>query len=236
MRSNEASALSALEAAQALATLKLRTEDLNNDKEAWGLMKLAKKDVRDLVLWRSCGGSGGLDSREAVVRQFEAAARRTTCDRNTVSQLTNGYDKITRRLTGGPPTRQRSGSPARTPSQYSQCWARPLLTGGEPQPGASGATSSSTPELGSTTVASASDLAQPVRLPFSIAPGSPLPAFPAMQCSAPPGLETQGLSADNWLHRVELDPVLSQPGQDTRQHIYKAQRALEQALITLRLG
>jgi hypothetical protein len=100
---------------------------------------------------------------------------------------------------------------------------------------ASGATSSSTPELGSTTVGSASDLAQSVRLPFSIAPGSPLPPFPAMQCSAPPGLETQGLSADNWLHMVELDPVHSQPGQAIHQQIYKAQRALEQALIALRL-
>ena len=66
----------------------------------------------------------------------------------------------------------------------------------------------------------------PGRMPFSFAPGS---------VQAPPGLESSSVSAVDWQHMVESDPVHAQPGQAVRQQILKAQRSLEQALMELDL-
>ncbi|CAE8643992.1 unnamed protein product, partial [Polarella glacialis] len=91
--SDQMAAASALEASEALAALRVPKDELR-DRETKELLKAAKKAVRDVVLWRCCGSANGLDSREALVRAFEAATRQTSCDENTVSQLTNGYRRI----------------------------------------------------------------------------------------------------------------------------------------------
>jgi hypothetical protein len=242
--SDEAAALSALEAAEALAALRVPKEDLRNKPVEKELLKAAKKDVRDFCLWRSCGKVGGLDSRESLVRQFVAATQETACDENTVSQLTNGWERITEQLAGGPAPRPRGGSPARN---------RPRQAGAQdeaeeaPQPATAVVASSSQshveqdpelpayipiPALGSTVVGSALGFGQWRRLPFSGAPKPSLPPSPAMQCLSPPGLESQTLSAGDWQSMVELDPVLPRPEQAVHQ-VYKAQKALEQALIAL---
>jgi hypothetical protein len=100
-RSDELVVASCLEAAEALAALGIRKEDVR-DRERKELLKSAKKAVRDVLLWRCTGNEMGLDSREALVRAFEEAVRHTNCCENTVSQLTNGYRRIREELAGGP--------------------------------------------------------------------------------------------------------------------------------------
>ena len=80
------------------------------EKELKEALKLAKKFVRDILLWRCTGNALGLDSREALIRAFEEACGHTHCDENTVSQLTNGYRRIREELAGGPPLRNRSAA------------------------------------------------------------------------------------------------------------------------------
>jgi hypothetical protein len=112
-RSDELVVASCLEAAEALAALGIRKEDVR-DRERKEALKAAKKAVRDVLLWRCTGNALGLDSREALVRAFEEACRHTHCDENTVSQLTNGYRRIREELAGGPPPKIRiATSPGR---------------------------------------------------------------------------------------------------------------------------
>ena len=111
-RSDELVVASCLEAAEALAALGIRKEDVR-DRERKEALKAAKKAARDILLWRCTGNSLGLDSREALVRAFEEAVRHTHCDENTVSQLTNGYRRIREELAGGPPPKRIAASPAR---------------------------------------------------------------------------------------------------------------------------
>jgi hypothetical protein len=113
-RSDELIVAACLEAAEALAALGVRKEDVR-DRERKELLKAAKKAVRDVILWRCTGNALGLDSREALVRTFEEACRHTHCDENTVSQLTNGYRRIREELSGRgpPPKKPRVTSPAR---------------------------------------------------------------------------------------------------------------------------
>ena len=114
-RSDELIVAACLEAAEGLAALGIRKEDVR-DRERKEALKAAKKACRDVLLWRCTGVALGLDSREALVRAFEEACRHTHCDENTVSQLTNGYRRIREELAGvpPPPKRRRSeGSPER---------------------------------------------------------------------------------------------------------------------------
>ena len=114
-RSDDLVSAGCVEAAEALAALGMRKEDLSSS-EAKEVLKAAKKEVRDVLLWRCCGNALGLDSREALVRAFEEACRHTNCDENTVSQLTNGYRRVKEELAGGPQpmTRRAVASPERT--------------------------------------------------------------------------------------------------------------------------
>ena len=100
---------SCLEAAEALASLGMRVKDVR-EKELKQALKLAKKIVRDILLWRCAGNALGLDSREALIRAFEAACCHTHCDENTVSQLTNGYRRILEELASGASVRNRSAA------------------------------------------------------------------------------------------------------------------------------
>ena len=118
-RSDELAVASCLEAAEALAALGMRKEDIR-DRERKEALKAAKKAVRDVLLWRCTGNALGLDSREALVRAFEDACRHTHCDENTVSQLTNGYRRIREELAGGPAPKNRiATSPARRTQEAS---------------------------------------------------------------------------------------------------------------------
>ena len=108
-RSDELVVASCLEAAEALAALGVRSKDVR-EKEMKAALKLAKKVVRDILLWRCTGNALGLDSREALIRAFAEACGHTHCDENTVSQLTNGYRRIREELAGGPPLRNRSAA------------------------------------------------------------------------------------------------------------------------------
>ena len=96
-RSNEHVVASCLEAAEALAALGNSNTNAHN-REQKEALKLAKKAVRDVLLWRCTGNALGLDSRDAMVRAFEETCHHTGCDGNTVSQLTNGYRKIVEEL------------------------------------------------------------------------------------------------------------------------------------------
>ena len=105
-RSDELVAASCLEAAEALAALGIRKEDVPRDRPRKQLLKRAKKAVREVLLWRCTGNALGLDSREALVRAFEEACRHATCDEDTVSQLTNGYLRMLDELAGGRPPKK----------------------------------------------------------------------------------------------------------------------------------
>ena len=112
-RSDELVTASCLEAAEALAALGIRKEDVR-ERERKEALKLAKKSVRDVLLWRCAGNALGLDSREGVVRACEEACRHTHVDENAVSQVTNGYRRVMEQLAGGSPPKKRiNTSPAR---------------------------------------------------------------------------------------------------------------------------
>ncbi len=97
---------SSLQAAEPLAALGMRSKDFR-EREQKEALKLAKKAVRDILLWRCTGNALGLDSREALIRTFEEACGHTHCDENTVSQMTNGYWRIRVEVAGGPPPNHR---------------------------------------------------------------------------------------------------------------------------------
>ena len=108
-RSDELAMASCLEAAEALASLCIKVKDVR-DPELKKALKLANKVVRDILLWRCAGNALGLDSREALIRAFEAACCHTHCDEHTVSQLTNGYRRILEELANGASVRNRSAA------------------------------------------------------------------------------------------------------------------------------
>ena len=107
-RSDELVAASCLEAAEALAALGIRKEDVR-ERERKEALKAAKKSVRDVLLWRCAGNALGLDSREGVVRACEEACRHTHVDENAVSQVTNGYRRVMEQLAGGSPIANLTG-------------------------------------------------------------------------------------------------------------------------------
>jgi hypothetical protein len=115
IRSNELAVAAALEAAQALAALTIRDPLLSRDKEKKEQLKAAKKVTRDALQWRVVSVVLGLDSQAALVRGHAAATRNTNCDENTVSQLTNGYLRLMKTISGAPPAKQRqvAASPER---------------------------------------------------------------------------------------------------------------------------
>ena len=98
---------SCIQAAEALVALGMRIQDVGA-KEKKEALKLGKKVVWDIHLWRCTGKVWALDSREALIRIFQEACGHTHCDVNTVSQLTNGYRRICEEPFGGPPLRNLS--------------------------------------------------------------------------------------------------------------------------------
>ena len=100
---------SCLKAAEALASLGMRVKDVR-EKELKQALKLAKKIVRDILLWRCAGNALGLDSREALIRAFEETCSHTHCDENTDSQLSNGYRRILEELARNTWVRNRSAT------------------------------------------------------------------------------------------------------------------------------
>ncbi len=84
---------SCLEAAEALASLGMRVKNVR-EIELKQALKLAKKIVRDILRWQCAGNDLGLDSRETLIRAFEAACSHTHSDEKTDSQLSNGYRRI----------------------------------------------------------------------------------------------------------------------------------------------
>ena len=98
-RSDELAQASCREAAEALATLGGRHEDLMNSDEKERL-KLAREATRLVLFWRSCGSALGLDSRGALVDCFELVTRYANCHHNTVNRLTNIWRSIKRMLRG----------------------------------------------------------------------------------------------------------------------------------------
>ena len=117
-RSEELAVASCLEAAEMLAALGVRKEELRGDRDKKEAVKAAKKAARDVLLWRSCGCELGLDNKDAMIRCFEEACRHTCCDDNTVSQLTNGFRRIIEELAGQPQvTEQLIAIIARSPSR-----------------------------------------------------------------------------------------------------------------------
>ena len=111
LQSEQMSAASAMEAGAALGSLRVPKGDLR-DGDFKELLKTVKRCVRNVLVWRCCGQSMGLDSKAAMLRNFTEATRQSDCDDNTVSQLQNGLRKI---IEGLPAlvSQQRSGSPAR---------------------------------------------------------------------------------------------------------------------------
>ena len=132
-RSDELAMASCLEAAEALASLGMRVKDVR-EKELKQALKLAKKIVRDILLWRCAGNALGLDSREALIRAFEAACSHTHCDENTVSQLSNGYRRILEELARNTRVRNRSAtSPMDTTQEGGATESAAGLLGGQQQ-------------------------------------------------------------------------------------------------------
>ena len=113
--SEELSMASCMVAAEALAVMSVKKDGWNRDMKE--LLKAAKKSLRDVIFWRSCGKELGVDSREPVYTCFEDACRHTNCDDNTVSQLNNGYLRLREGLNGGTATAKQKRAAALSPSR-----------------------------------------------------------------------------------------------------------------------
>ena len=226
-RSDELVVASCLEAAEALAALGIRKEDVR-DRESKEALKAAKKAVRDVLLWRCTGNALGLDSREALVRAFEEACRHTHCDENTVSQLTNGYRRIREELAGGPPPKNRiATSPARR-TQDEGTGAAAASNGGShatpdgPETEPALGTTSANP-TGPKTVPALFDpmgpsCSDPV-LPHPADPADlheqgPVLVQPSFAC--PPGLESSMFQGEKPTERRSLPPARRSPGPRSR--------------------
>ena len=239
-RSDELVVASCLEAAEALAALGIRKEDVK-DRERKEALKAAKKAVRDVLLWRCTGNALGLDSREALVRAFEEACRHTHCDENTISQLTNGYTRIRQELAGGPLPKNRVASPARRTQE------------GRTQEGTTreGSGSGSTGE-GTGWVVVASKVSDPMTIrakgpktvpalfdpmgPSSSDPVLPHPADPAdlheqgpvlvqPSFACPPGLESSMFQGEKPTEHRSLPPSRRSPGPRSRDAGHSLQMA-----------
>ncbi len=90
--SNEHASTSYLEAATAYTVL--WAPNINDDQTSKELLKAAKKSLRNVIIWRACGSVLGLDSRPAMLNCFERACSHACCDKDAISQLTNGYQHI----------------------------------------------------------------------------------------------------------------------------------------------
>ena len=238
-RSDELVVASCLEAAEGLAALGIRKEDVR-DRERKEALKAAKKAVRDVLLWRCTGNALGLDSREALVRAFEEACRHTHCDENTVSQLTNGYRRIREELAGGPPPKNRiATSPARRTQEGSGSGGGAGSQHGGQQPLTTEGIGESTGEgtqrsVGPKTIPALFD----PNGPSSSDPVLPHPADPAdfheqpgpmlVQASfaCPPGLEPDMFqNAEKPTERRSLPPARRSPGPRSRDAGHSLQMA-----------
>lgn len=228
-RSDELVVASCLEAAEALAAIGIRKEDVR-DRERKEALKAAKKAVRDVLLWRCTGNALGLDSREALVRAFEEACRHTHCDENTVSQLTNGYRRIREELAGGSPPKSRiNTSPARRTAGSQLGGQQPRVSGsgggaGSQQGGLQPHTMEDTDRFACSRTVPA--LFDPMG-PSSSDPVLPHPADaadlheqgpvlvqPSFAC--PPGLESSMFQGEKPMERRSLPPARRSPGPRSR--------------------
>ena len=227
-RSDELVVASCLEAAEALAALGIRKEDVR-DRERKEALKAAKKAVRDVLLWRCTGNALGLDSREALVRAFEEACRHTHCDENTVSQLTNGYRRIREELAGGPPPKNRiATSPARRTqggagnSQGGQQPQQQQAAGTAPEGGTSSSQAAAAAQGPKTVPAlfdpmgpSSSDPVLPHPAdPADLHEQGPIKVKPSFACS--PGLESTMFQGEKPTEHRSLPPARRSPGPRSR--------------------
>ena len=98
-RSAEQASSSTIAAAEALSLISIpKTEIRSREDEA--LLKDAKRTLRDVILWRCFSCSLGLDSFEAVKRTFEHCSHHARCEKDIVSQLTNGFGKLKLNMLG----------------------------------------------------------------------------------------------------------------------------------------
>ena len=229
-RSDELVVASCLEAAEALAALGIRKEDVR-DRERKEALKAAKKAVRDVLLWRCTGNALGLDSREALVRAFEEACRHTHCDENTVSQLTNGYRRIREELAGGPPPKNRI---ATSPSRRTQeaTGSRPSNLAENPSQQHTEANGAGDSQADPKTVPHIVD----PQWPSSADPVLPHPADPAdlhtqgpvlvqPSFACPPGLESSMFQGEKPTERRSLPPARRSPGPRSRDAGHSLQMA-----------
>lgn len=100
---------SCLQVTEALTTLAMRKYPASQKEP----LKAAKKSVRDMLIWLSCGSVIGMDSREAISDFFKFLG----CDAQLQSQLINGYERTKTNLAGGfTAPRQQRHAAARTRS------------------------------------------------------------------------------------------------------------------------
>ena len=91
-RSDELIMAGCVAAAEALAALCIRKEDVPfAEREN---LKSSKKSLRNLILWRCSGISIGMDSIDALLRIVNEACRHSGCDQNTMAELKNGFSKV----------------------------------------------------------------------------------------------------------------------------------------------
>ena len=233
-RSDELVVASCLEAAEALAAIGIRKEDVR-DRERKEALKAAKKAVRDVLLWRCAGNALGLDSREALVRACEEACRHTHADENTVSQLTNGYRRIREELAGGPPPKNRiATSPARRTQERQAA--------GTGQNQAAGSQHGTEVSAASNTVLAPLDGPKTVPALFDpMGPSSSDPVLPHPADAAdlheqgpvlvqpsfacPPGLESAMFQGEKPTERRSLPPARRSPGPRSRDGGHNLQMA-----------
>ena len=213
-KSDELIVASCKEAAEALAALGIRKEDVR-DRERKEALKAAKLALRNVILWRCYGNALGLDSREALVRAFEEACKHTDCDANTVSQLTNGYRRIREELAGGPPPKNRiATSPARRTQAVSGNHASAEQLAAQPSQ-----------ETVKTSDASSSQTA-PKTIPVIVDPMRPSSLDPVLPHRADPAdLHGDPADGEKPTERRSLPPDRRSPGPRSREAGHSLQMA-----------
>ncbi len=116
VRSDELSLAGCMEVAEADAALNISKDEVG-DRQKWLLLKVAKKSIRDFLLWRCTGHALGMDQRTAFDRSVQLAVRYANCDENIVSQMSNGFRRVKEELAGGPPAKKRVAACSRDRSR-----------------------------------------------------------------------------------------------------------------------
>lgn len=205
--SEELSMASCMVAAEALAVMSVKKDGWNRDMKE--LLKAAKKSLRDLIVWRSCGKELGLVNKEAVHTCFVDACRHTNCDENAMSQLRNSYQKLVEEgLNGCTVTAKQKREAALSPSRSRRPGKVPVKVRSNQQRDASVSSQEPLiPEWTPTPAVSAQAMAIKEIFPASVrslstslAPGSHI-------VGAPPGL---GIPAQDSIGPQKTDRVLKE--------------------------